>query len=149
MAHFACYCHAVLRNSICPSDNVIYLFSEKQIFKEIKDPKAEDFYEFCYDREAYYWQCTDCGRIFIFFPYEHIAAKCFCPYKDIPENIYNIDKKSLDRIFIFKEEFIDSINEQVDYLSVKDFYEHIKNAPEAYISKDRSLIVLFGKSKFF
>lgn len=142
MTKLTCMCGNVLSDSVDPSKDVLYVFSEKDFVSQIKKHPNLKFYEFYMFRDYEFWVCRRCKRIYFNREQEKKADKCFKLDKFHVVNQEDLIAESWNRIYIFSDLDLYDLIEENEEITLSDFFSERKNLSKTFISADQKIIAV-------
>ena len=137
MAKLGCRCGCALSNSVCPSPNIIEVFTKESVDKGISEGIKLYDYDSNYDDGYEYWICRKCLRVYKVPNGVNESAESV--YVRVTNLVDSLPKESQE-IFIYTEMEIDAALEENEYLTLKQFVNDIPRSCKFYTDEKSSSI---------
>lgn len=146
MARFGCLCGNALSNSICPSEDVIYIYPKDMIDEQIQKYPKKTFWDF-YDEDYpyYYWYCPKCKRIYREKFSSYHADRIYHRTSDDDPVDFHHANLSFSQIYIFSEVTIDTFTEFNMRMTIQDFIQDAEGKTIYFFDKASTCIYAYSR----
>lgn len=126
MARLECRCGESMSTSVCPSPNIINIFTKEEIKEAlIRTPNILlwDYYTDTYNGVEY-WYCPKCKRIYFVeaVPLGSVL-KVYAPFNSNSSPIFSFSKSNYNELFILFDTEIDAITELSFGITISDYFK--------------------------